>query len=478
MGALVALVTLLEALQVFGVARGGAAASPAIGFQYLNIQESISNMKIQPSEAMGHQQFSKMDHQEEADRKWRLKLIHRDALSAGSCTGYRCRLEERLKRDATRFRSLNHRLSAATGGVGYRVDDFGSDIISGMEEGIGEYLVRIGIGSPPINQYMVIDSGSDIVWVQCQPCIQCYQQPDPVFDPANSATFTGVDCGSTACIQLEKAGCYNGQCLYEVMYGDGSYTKGTLAMETLTFGRTMVRNVAIGCGNINHGLFVAASGLLGLGGGSLSFIGQLGGQSGGAFGYCLVSRGSNSNGSLVFGRDGVPVGAVWTSILHNPRAPSLYYVGLVGLMVGGVPVPVAEDVFRLTESWDGGVVIDTGTAVTRFPVMAYEALRDAFIAGTAGLPRASGVSIFDTCYDLSGFEVVLVPTVSFYFSGGPVLTLPARNFLIPMDDVGIFCFAFAPSSSGLSIIGNIQQEGIQVTFDGANGFVGFGPNTC
>jgi hypothetical protein len=122
--------------------------------------------------------------------------------------------------------------------------------------------------------------------------------------------------------------------------------------------------------------------------------------------------------------------------------------------------------------------MDTGTAITRLPTIAYNAFRDAFIAQTTNLPRATGVSIFDTCYDLNGFVTVRVPTVSFYFSGGQILTFPARNFLIPIDDVGTFCFAFAPSPSGLSIIGNIQQEGIQISIDGTNGFVGFGPNVC
>ncbi|GKB33262.1 protein aspartic protease in guard cell 2 [Tanacetum coccineum] len=88
----------------------------------------------------------------------------------------------------------------------------------------------------------------------------------------------------------------------------------------------------------------------------------------------------------------------------------------------------------------GGVVMDTGTAVTRLPVAAYTSFLDAFIAQTTNL------------------------------------TLPASNFLIPMDDVGTFCFAFAPTSSGLSLIGNIQQEGIQILFDSANGLMGFGLN--
>jgi hypothetical protein len=225
-------------------------------------------------------------------------------------------------------------------------------------------------------------------------------------------------------------------------------------------------------------MFVGAAGLLGLGSGPMSFVGQLGGQTGGTFSYCLVSRGTEATGTLEFGRESVPVGASWVSLIHNPRAPSFYYIGLSGLGVGGLKVPISEDVFRLNELGEGGVVMDTGTAVTRLPTAAYDAFRDAFIAQTTNLPRASRVSIFDTCYNLYGFVTVRVPTISFYFSGGPILTLPARNFLIAVDDEGTFCFAFAPSPSGLSIIGNIQQEGIEISVDGANGYVGFGPNVC
>jgi hypothetical protein len=121
--------------------------------------------------------------------------------------------------------------------------------------------------------------------------------------------------------------------------------------------------------------------------------------------------------------------------------------------------------------------MDTGTPVSRLPTLAYEAFRNAYIALTGNLPRVSGVSIFDTCYDLSGFVTVRVPTVSFYFSGGLILTLPAQNFLVPVNDAGTFCFAFAPTSSGLTILGNIQQAGIQISID-TLGYMGFGPNVC
>ncbi|KAK5776440.1 hypothetical protein PVK06_044399 [Gossypium arboreum] len=214
--------------------------------------------------------------------------------------------------DVKRVANLLRRLSGGEGhdgGVVYEVNDFGSDVVSGIDQGSGEYFVRIGVG-------------------------------------------------------------YNaGQCRYEVLYGDGSYTTGTLALETLTSSRTVVKNVAIGCGHINRGMFIGVAGLLSLGGGSLSLGGQLGGQIVGAFSYCLVNQGSDVSGSLEFGR---------------------------GAML----------------------------------------------------------------------------------AGGPILTLPASNFLIPVDDMGTFCLAFASSTFGLSIIGNIQQEGIQISFDGAHGSVGFGPNVC
>nr|GEV06757.1 protein aspartic protease in guard cell 2 [Tanacetum cinerariifolium] len=462
--------------------------------QLLDVQETMHATKSSSSHVPKTHLFDQImesDHQPRDGGWWKLNLVHRDKMLEKD-GGHKVRVEARLKRDVERVAILNSRIgrNRTTGGGGgggggrFEVEDFGSEVVSGMQQGSGEYFVRIGVGSPSRSQYMVVDSGSDVVWVQCLPCKQCYQQSDPLFDPASSASFVSVPCGSLVCEHAETtAGCrgHGGGrwCRYEVSYGDGSYTKGTLALETLTFGNTFIRNVAIGCGHRNQGLFVGAAGLLGIGGGSMSLVSQLGGEEGGAFSYCLVSRGTDSPGSLEFGREALPTdSAVWVPLLKNPRAPSFYYVGLSGLGVGGVQVSIPEPIFKLSDMGHGGVVMDTGTAVTRLPIAAYTSFRDAFIAQTTNLPRARPVSIFDTCYNLNGFVQVRVPTISFYFTGGPILTLPASNFLIPMDDVGTFCFAFAPTSSGLSIIGNIQQEGIQISFDSANGLMGFGPNVC
>ena len=39
----------------------------------------------------------------------------------------------------------------------------------------GEYLMTYSIGSPPFKLYGIVDTGSDIVWLQCEPCEQCYK---------------------------------------------------------------------------------------------------------------------------------------------------------------------------------------------------------------------------------------------------------------------------------------------------------------
>lgn len=247
----------------------------------------------------------------------------------------------------------------------------------------------------------------------------------------------------------------------------------------LTFRRIRVKNIALGCGHDNEGLFVGAAGLLGLGRGKLSFPNQAGRRFGNKFSYCLVDRSASSKpSSVVFGESAVSRTAVFTPLLTNPKLDTFYYLGLTGMSVGGVKVKgISESLFKLDNTGNGGVIIDSGTSVTRLTRPAYVALRDAFRAGARDLKRAADFSLFDTCFDLSGKTVVKVPTVVMHFAGADV-SLPASNYLIPVDSKGSFCFAFAGTMSGLSIIGNIQQQGFRVVYDLAGSRIGFAPRGC
>lgn len=259
-------------------------------------------------------------------------------------------------------------------------------------------------------------------------------------------------------------------------YGDGSFTVGEFVTETVSFGNSgSINSVALGCGHDNEGLFVGAAGLLGLGGGPLSLTSQIKATS---FSYCLVDRDSSGSSTLDF-NSGIPAGSVVAPLKRSQKVNTFYYVGLTGFSVGGRPVKIPPGLFDLNESGEGGVIVDCGTAITRLQTQAYNALRDAFAESTRDLPSTSGVALFDTCYDLSSKTSVRVPTVSFHFGDGKSsLYLPAKNYLIPVDSSGTFCFAFAPTSSSLSIIGNVQQQGTRVSFDLANNRVGFSSHKC
>ncbi|GMN38797.1 hypothetical protein TIFTF001_008022 [Ficus carica] len=420
-----------------------------------------------------------------------LQLHSRASLHKPSHGDYKLLTLARLERDSARVRSLTTRLDLALGGVShsdlkptetetgagekFAAEELQAPIVSGTSQGSGEYFCRVGIGKPASQVYMVLDTGSDVNWVQCAPCAECYEQVDPIFEPSSSSSYSRLSCEAQQCKSLDVSECRNDTCLYEVSYGDGSYTVGDFITETITLDSASVSNVAIGCGHTNEGLFIGAAGLLGLGGGALSLPSQLNAKS---FSYCLVDRDSDSASTLEFDA-AFPPNAVTAPLNRNPELDTFLYIGMEGLSVGGEVLPIPTSLFQVDGNGNGGIIVDSGTAVTRLQTDAYVALRDAFVRGTGHLQSTDGgVALFDTCYDLSSKTSVNVPTVSFNFVGGKVLQLPAKNFLIPIDSNGTFCFAFAPMSSPLSIIGNVQQQGTRVGFDLANSLVGFTPNDC
>ncbi|CAL4955644.1 unnamed protein product [Urochloa decumbens] len=425
------------------------------------------------------------------------RVVHRDAFAVNTTAAEL--LKHRLRRDKRRAARISK--DAAGGGAAANGTSRGSGgvaapVVSGLAQGSGEYFTKIGVGTPATPALMVLDTGSDVVWLQCAPCRRCYDQSGPVFDPRRSSSYGAVDCAAPLCRRLDSGGCdlRRRACQYQVAYGDGSVTAGDFATETLTFaGGARVARVALGCGHDNEGLFVAAAGLLGLGRGSLSFPTQISRRYGRSFSYCLVDRtssASSSSGNLAggsrsstvtFGPGAVGASASFTPMVRNPRMETFYYVQLVGISVGGARVPgVAESDLRLDPSTGrGGVIVDSGTSVTRLARPAYSALRDAFRGAAAGLKLSpGGFSLFDTCYDLGGRKVVKVPTVSMHFAGGAEAALPPENYLIPVDSKGTFCFAFAGTDGGVSIIGNIQQQGFRVVFDGDGQRVGFAAKGC
>ncbi|XP_024394739.1 aspartyl protease family protein 2 isoform X3 [Physcomitrium patens] len=426
-------------------------------------------------------------------------ISHRDAPSSPFRLSNRTRAErihETILRDNLRVASIHARINQMVNGVSTSnshdrqtkvpSQDFQAPVISGLSLGSGEYFIRVSVGTPPRGMYLVMDTGSDILWLQCAPCVSCYHQCDEVFDPYKSSTYSTLGCNSRQCLNLDVGGCVGNKCLYQVDYGDGSFSTGEFATDAVSLnstsggGQVVLNKIPLGCGHDNEGYFVGAAGLLGLGKGPLSFPNQINSENGGRFSYCLTGRDTDSTerSSLIFGDAAVPpAGVRFTPQASNLRVSTFYYLKMTGISVGGSILTIPTSAFQLDSLGNGGVIIDSGTSVTRLQNAAYASLREAFRAGTSDLVLTTEFSLFDTCYNLSDLSSVDVPTVTLHFQGGADLKLPASNYLVPVDNSSTFCLAFA-GTTGPSIIGNIQQQGFRVIYDNLHNQVGFVPSQC
>lgn len=145
--------------------------------------------------------------------------------------------------------------------------------------------MNISIRTPPVVLIGVADTGSDLMWLQCKPCKECYKQKPPLFGPKRSSTYKTLTCASPYCSALEKSKRCESDinlCGYNYTYGDKTFTVRNLAVENFAIGDSTSRspvtlpNVVFGCGHNNGGnVEEAESGRVGLGGGSLSLISQL-----------------------------------------------------------------------------------------------------------------------------------------------------------------------------------------------------------
>ncbi|KAF8729634.1 hypothetical protein HU200_017583 [Digitaria exilis] len=395
-------------------------------------------------------------------------LHHRHGPCSPLATKKTLTLEEILRGDKLRASYIQRKFSKAGAGDVQQSDAATVPTTLGTSLDTLEYLITVKLGSQAATQTMLIDTGSDVSWVQCKPCSQCHSQADPLFNPSSSRTYSPFSCSSATCTQLgqEGNGCStSSQCQYIVTYGDGSSTTGTYSSDTLALGSNTVRNFQFGCSQVESGFNDQTDGLMGLGGGPQSLTSQTAGTFGTAFSYCLPAT-SSSSGFLKLGAG--TSGFVKTPMLRSSQVPTFYGVRIQAIRVGGKQLSIPASVFS------AGTVMDSGTVITRLPQTAYSALSSAFKAGMKQYPPAPPSDPFDTCFDFSGQSSVTIPTVAFVFSGGAVVNLDPNGIILDS------CLAFVSNGddSSLGIIGNVQQRTFEVLYDVGGGAVGFKAGAC
>ncbi|XP_078443994.1 aspartyl protease family protein At5g10770-like [Wolffia australiana] len=403
------------------------------------------------------------------------QIIHRH----GPCSSKRRGKHNHVKslaRDVRRVTSIHEAISSAGHGNTSVVKESHVSVSAknGVYLGSGNYVITVGFGNPVTTQTVTFDTGSNLNWIQCQPCSgSCYPQEEPLFNPALSSTYRSIGCTDSDCLRLGPRFCSDNKCVYQVNYGDGSSSVGFLSRDTFTLTPTNVfENFVFGCGERNTGLFRGAAGLIGLGRSAYSLNSQGASRLGRSFSYCLPSTDSGT-GYLNLGNPLSPPMA-FTQVQDDSRAPSLYFVDLVGISVGNKRLSLMPYVFQSV-----GTIIDSGTVITRLPPVAYSALREAFRSAMAQYSLATPpISLFDTCYDFSSSPTVRYPPIKLHLSGVD-LTLPASGVFYTFG-VAQVCLAFAANSDAnqLGIIGNVQQKTFEVTYDNVVNKIGFSAGAC
>ncbi|CAI0432743.1 unnamed protein product [Linum tenue] len=379
----------------------------------------------------------------------------------------------------------------------------------GLSLGDGDYLMKVSIGTPPTHIYASIETRSDLIWTQCEPCVMCFRQHDPYFRPNNSSTYAPLPCDSPTCypnLNTSAAAfsslattCSDGACFY--FQREGSFlTDGLLGTDNVTLADVVnLPGATFGCGVFNaygganytddndNAPTTRPSGSVGLGPGPNSLVSKVHEYSvTESFAYCLTPPFVNSNngaGKIRFGRtdftnDTVSDHSNTTFVPMSFLDPySDYRFILHGIGVGGEMVE-----FSKVSSSGRGVklymIMDTGTPLTFLPSAFYDAVAAKVENQTKHLDKVEDpLGVLEPCYDVRGgvgneLADVDVPEMTVHFelpgngqsAPGTLKLRPDNTFIKTSEDVA--CLAFAPTmSENTGVYGNLAQMNFLVTYD-------------
>ncbi|KAK8572413.1 hypothetical protein V6N13_048011 [Hibiscus sabdariffa] len=343
---------------------------------------------------------------------------------------------------------------------------------------IGNYVVRVKIGTPGQLMFMVLDTSNDVAWVPCSGCTGCSAT---TFSPNTSTSYGLLDCSLPQCTHVRGLSCPatgTSACSFNQSYGGDSSFSAHLVKDSLGLAKDIVPDFAFGCIDSISGGSIPPQGLLGLGRGPMSLISQSGALYSGVFSYCLPSfKSYYFSGSLKLGPVGQPKNIRTTPLLKSPHRPSLYYVNLTGVSVGQVQVPIAPEYLAFNPTTGAGTIIDSGTVVTRFVQPVYTAIRDEFVKHVKG--PFTTIGVFDTCFDATA--EAQAPLITLHFEGLS-MKLPMENSFLHTSAGNRACLAMAsvPNNvnAGMNVIANLQQQNHRILFDVINSRLGIAREAC
>lgn len=367
---------------------------------------------------------------------------------------------------------------------------------TGRPDAVGLYYAKIGIGTPSREYYVQVDTGSDIMWINCIQCKECprrgYHGLELTFyNPEDSLTGKLVSCDQDFCLEINGgsvSGCKaNASCLYTEVYGDGSYSIGYFVKDVVQYDsvsgdlQTKRANgsVIFGCGARQSGDLGssddALDGILGFGKSNSSIISQLAssGKVEKMFAHCL--DGVNGGGIFAIGHVVQPKVNSTPLIQDQPH----YSVNMTSIEVGQNLLNLTTEVFEAGDK--KRTIIDSGTTLAYLPEVIYNPLVKEIVAWQSDL-RLRTLHDQYTCFDFSGSVDDGFPTVTFHFGNSLSLKVYPHDYLFSFED--LFCIGW--QNNGLEsgdrrdmiLLGDLVLSNKLVLYDLENQTIGWAEYNC
>ncbi|PON73939.1 Aspartic peptidase [Parasponia andersonii] len=339
----------------------------------------------------------------------------------------------------------------------------------------GFYMTQVSIGSKLYSPYLLIDSGTDMSWVQCEGCTSCFSVTGTGnYKYSESQSYRKLPCNHPLCVSKTCTG--DGlYCIYNHVYLSSSGS-GVVSTETFTF-RTESRfrstakypDLVFGCAFDNRNIPFAEdpgnviAGVFGLDLGRQSMLVQLQAQTKLRFSYCLswsdrstvLQFGDEASASMRHQKSGLQ-----TTTLERGGLDQ-YYVAILS-----ISIPMAQNKSRCVQT--NSATLDFRGALVEYIAQRYSGLR----------PMQRGIREFDLCYNLTtpGIRYVF-PSMTFHFK--------QADFVMRLEAVfqsfgTVRCLAMLAmhEANEPTILGAFQQTNYRFLFDGDQSLMSFVPENC
>ncbi|KAM6570806.1 hypothetical protein CsatB_018791 [Cannabis sativa] len=370
---------------------------------------------------------------------------------------------------------------------------------------VGLYFTRVKLGSPSQEFYVQIDTGSDVLWVNCNSCKGCPKSTSikielNSFDVGSSNTASMVSCSDQICklgLQSGDSACSGqsdfDQCIYSFQYGDGSGTSGYYVQDLLYMDTVPAdyddptntnssANIVFGCSTSATGDLTsknaAVDGIFGFGQQQMSAISQLSSQgiAPNVFSHCF--KGDNSGGGiLVLGE------IVEPNMIYTPLVPSQphYNLNLQNISVNGKVLHIDPEEF--TTSTNRGTIIDSGTTLAYLAQNIY----DPFVNAITNAVNSEQVTLVTSqgnqCYIItSSITTDIFPQVIFNFAGNASMVLGPKDYLLEqnsIDGAELWCIGFQKNQGqDTTILGDLVLKDRIVVYDLGGQRIGWANYDC